>query len=474
VGTDLERNGRFVTSDSLLNKIHRAGIWAQKGNTHSYPTDCPHREKGGYTGDGQVVAEAAIHDFQMAAFYTKWLNDMRDAQQENGRIPNTSPTLIGGTGGGVAWGSAYILIPWWMYQYYNDTRIMEEHYQTMKKYLSYLHTLAQTDSDPKEAYIINNFGGYWDSLGEWCAPGQSDCPNHPVVSTAYYYLNSLLMSKIASALGNKTDALYYSSLADTVRDDFNKKFFNTSTYLYGTEETYQTYQLLALAGDIVPGDFREMVMKTLLDDIVITRNGHLNTGIIGTKYLWPVLTHAGRSDLAYSVVKQKTYPGYGYWIEKGSTTLLEAWEGKNSHNHQMFGSVDEFFFKYLAGIWSPEDGRTTPGYKHTHIQPFVPEDLLFVDASLNTISGKIASSWKKEPGSFRLKVEIPANTKASVSIPTFENGSVTITEGGKKIWENGSFITGVPGITDGRTEGKFLTFSIVSGKYEFILNTKPL
>jgi alpha-L-rhamnosidase len=146
VRSALEFNGRFLTSDSLLNRIHRATIWSQMGNIHGFPTDCPHREKGGYTGDGQIIAESSIHDFHMAAFYTKWLNDMRDAQEEYGRIPNTSPTLIGGHGGGIAWGSAYILLPFWMYQYYNDTRILEEHYITMKRYLDYLHNLANTDS----------------------------------------------------------------------------------------------------------------------------------------------------------------------------------------------------------------------------------------------------------------------------------------------------------------------------------------
>jgi alpha-L-rhamnosidase len=473
VGTDLDRNGKFVTSDSLLNRIHRASIWSQKGNTHSYPTDCPHREKGGYTGDGQIVAEAAIHDFQMAAFYTKWLNDMRDAQQENGRIPNTSPTLVGGSGGGIAWGSAYILIPWWMYQYYNDTRIMEEHYPTMKKYIDYLRTLAKTDSEPKEAYIINNFGGYWDSLGEWCAPGQSDCPNHPVISTAYYYLNSLLMSRIASALGNKTDALYYSSLADTVRNEFNKKFFNPSTALYGTEETYQPYQLLALATDLVPAEFSEQVMKTVLDDIIVTRKGHLNTGIIGTKYLWPVLSHEGRADLAWTILKQTTYPGYGYWIIKGSTTLLEEWAGRNSHNHQMFGSVDEFFFKYLAGIWSPEDGLTSPGYKHVHIQPYIPEGLDFVESSLNTISGRIGSAWKQEKGILHIIADIPANTTATISIPVTDDPGLKVTEGSSKVWENGNFVSGVTGITNGRKEDRFLTFSVGSGKYEFTLSSNP-
>ncbi|MBW6537345.1 MAG: family 78 glycoside hydrolase catalytic domain, partial [Mariniphaga sp.] len=187
-----KRNGMFESSDSLLNQIHRAGVWSQMGNMQSYPTDCPHREKGAYNGDGQVIAEASMHDFHMAPFYTKWLNDMRDSQEENGRIPNTSPVLVGGMGGGVAWGSAYILIPWWMHHYYGDTRILEEHYPVMKEYLQYLKNLGSKDEDPSEPFIIDNFDGYWYSLGEWCAPGQSDCPNHPVVNTFYYYYNSLL------------------------------------------------------------------------------------------------------------------------------------------------------------------------------------------------------------------------------------------------------------------------------------------
>jgi alpha-L-rhamnosidase len=227
VHSALKRNGNFETSDSLLNKIHQATIWSQIGNTHSYPTDCPQREKGGYTGDGQVIAEASIHDFQMAAFYTKWLDDMRDAQQDDGRIPNTSPTLIGGHGGGIPWGSAYILIPWWMHQYYNDNRIMEEHYPAMKRYIDYLRNLAKTDSNPKESYVINEFGTYWLSLGEWCAPGEkADCPNHPMVSTYYFYLDARTLSGIASVLGYTEDAARYKALADTIKAELNKKFFN--------------------------------------------------------------------------------------------------------------------------------------------------------------------------------------------------------------------------------------------------------
>lgn len=470
VHSALEHNGQFVTSDSLLNKIYRAAKWSQIGNTHSVPTDCPHREKGGYTGDGQIIAETSIHDFQMASFYTKWLNDMRDSQYENGRIPNTSPTLVGGYGGGIAWGSAYVLLPWWMYQYYNDIRIMEDHYSTMKHYLKYLHNLAKTDANPGEAYIINDFGGYWDSLGEWCAPRQSDGPNHPMVSTYYYWLNTSVMVKIATVLGFNEDVLKYSALADTIKSELNKKFFNPETNLYGTDTLYQTYQLLALAGDIIPEGHREEVMHNLIEDINITHNGHLNTGIIGTKYLWQVLADAGRCDLAYTVATQTTYPGYGYWIVNGATTLWEKWSGEHSHNHEMFGTVSEFFYKYLAGIRSPMDRGTTSGYKHIHIQPFVPDGLSSVEASLKTIRGKVESSWQNQPGLFRLRVVIPANSDASISIPLLDFENISVTENGNPVWGSGAFVEGVAGVTDASIGKEFITFSTGSGKYDFVLS----
>jgi alpha-L-rhamnosidase len=472
VHTALPGNGKFVTSDSLLNRIHRATVWSQIGNTHSYPTDCPQREKGGYTGDGQVIAEASIHDFQMAAFYTKWLNDMRDAQEESGRIPNTSPTLIGGMGGGIPWGSAYLLIPWWMHLYYNDTRIMEEHYPTMKLYIDYLRNLARTDKNPKEAYIINDFLTYWYSLGEWCAPGKkADCPNHPMVSTYYYYLDVQTLSRIATVLGKPEDAARYQALADTIKTELNKKFFNPETNLYGSDTTYQTYQFLALSGDIIPEGHREGVLKTVIDDISVTHKGHLNTGIIGTKYLWSVLAHAGRSDLAYSVATKTTYPSYGYWIKNGFTTLCETWEGRNSHNHQMFGTIDEFFFKYLGGIQSPTDSSTSNGYKFIAIKPYIPKDLTSVDASVETVAGSIECHWKQESDLIRMKVIIPANSNASISIPILDFKNISLTEGGIKVWEKGAFLPGIAGISDARIDGSYIIISTGSGFYEFVLTS---
>ncbi len=470
VHTALEKAGTFESSDTLLNRIWRAAVWSQRGNQHSVPTDCPHREKGAYTGDGEIIAETSIHDFRMGAFYTKWLNDMADAQEENGRVPNTAPYMIGGNGGGIPWGSACILLPWWMHQYYLDTTVMARHYGTMKRYLAYLHRLARTDADPAEPYIINDFGSYWLSLGEWCAPGQSDGPNHPVVSTAYYYLDAITLSKIAEVLGRHEDARRYAALADTVKKAFIRKFFNPETNLYGTDTLYQTYQVLALALDLVPEDHREAVTQGLIRDILDTHHGHLNTGIIGTKYLWPVLNRAGRNDVAYTIVTRTTYPGYGYWISKGATTLWEKWEGLYSHNHQMFGSVSEFFYKYLAGIRSPMDDGTSAGYRHIRIQPFMPEGLSFVRASVRTVRGRVTSSWHRNGKEIRLEVEIPANSDATIALPVKDLSDVTVTESGKTVWEKGKYVAGVAGITGAVKEKEHLVFSTGSGKYIFVLS----
>jgi len=415
VGSALEKTGAFTASNELINKIYSASVWAQRSNLVGYPTDCPHREKGAYNGDGQVIAETSMHDFNMSPFYAKWLNDMRDAQEPNGRIPNTSPIIVGGMGGGVAWGSAYVLIPWWMFHYYNDTRLLAEHYPGMKKYIEYLHNLARTDAKPEDEYIIDYFDGYWYSLGEWCSPGRTDCPNHAVVNTFYYYYDVHLMSQIAAMLGNSSDAYYYKTLSDTIKDAYIKTFFNPTTALFGQDSVYQTYQILPLVGNLLPEGRRKDVLKTLVDD-VRQRDNHLNTGIIGTKYLWYTLSNEGYHDIAYKVATQETYPSYGYWLRNNATTMLEEWDGKDSHNHQMFGTVNEYFYQYLAGIRSPLNGSGT-AYRHILLRPCFPDGLNAAGATLQTVSGKIEARWEKSGDTYIYNVSIPANTTASVVLP---------------------------------------------------------
>jgi len=469
VHNDLKRNGTFKSSDSLINRIHECGIWSQMANTVSYPTDCPHREKGAYCGDGQIEAEASIHDFQMASFYTKWVNDMRDAQTEDGWVPNTAPTLIGGSGGGVAWGSACILVPWWMCHYYSDMRILRETYPTMKRYISFLKNIGKSDENPDEPYVIDNFKSYWYCLGEWCAPGEKpDGPNHPVVSTFYYYYDVLLMSKIAGMLGKTSDAENYLALSDTIKKVYIEKFFNDTTYLYGSDKVFQTYQILPLVANLVPEGYRDKVFNTLVNDIH-EKEDHLGTGIIGTKYLWPVLLNGNEDELAFSIVNQTTFPGFGYWLKKGETTLLEDWHAKSSHNHEMFGSVTEYFFKYLAGIQSPMEGKTSVAYHHIYLQPRIPDSLSFVNASVETVAGRIVSEWEKQGNTFKYHVSVPANTTATVVLPTFDYEWFSVEEGNAYIWKNNKKDKSAPGISTIKKDENYMKIEILSGDYNFVL-----
>ena len=342
----------------------------------------------------------------------------------------------------------------------------------MKRYVEYLRTLATIDKNPEEPFIINFFDGYWFSLGEWCAPGQKDCPNHDVVNTFYYYYNSHLLSEIAGLLGYTEDAGRYSQLADTVKTEFNKKFFNPETALFGTDETYQTYQLLALVGELVPDGYRDQVFQTIVDDMKM-RDGHLNTGIIGTKYLWPVLVRGGEAGLAFEAATKTTFPSYGYWIENGSTTLLEEWSGEHSHNHQMFGSVVEYFYKYLAGIQSPMEGNTSNGYRNIHIEPYVPENLSFVKSSLETVSGMVASSWQQEQGAFKHQVKIPANTTATVALPVQGILNPVVMEGTAEVWSGNKQAGNAEGITDIWKEGDRIILKLLSGEYSFRVESRP-
>ncbi|MDR1861207.1 MAG: glycoside hydrolase family 78 protein [Bacteroidales bacterium] len=473
VRSDLPDNGTWASSNGLLNKIRAAGRWSLMSNLVGYPTDCPHREKGAYTGDGQVIAETSMHEFNMAPFYMKWLDDMRDAQEPNGRIPNTTPPIVGGMGGGVAWGSAYILLPWWMYQYYDDPIMMHEHYPNMKRYIEYLRQLARSDRKPEQPYIINFFQGYWYSLGEWCAPKPfdnpampNDCPNHDVVNTFYYYYDTSLMAEIAHLLGKDDDAVRYRVLSDSIKAAFCETFVNPETALVGLDTPYQTYLLVALKGNLIPDSLRNAVTKNIIDDIR-QRNNHLNTGIVGTKYLWPFLVENDYGDLAYTVATQTSYPGYGYWIENGLTALPEQWDGIQSQNHQMFGSITEYFYKYLAGIRSPVEGITTRGYRHIHIAPELPDSLNSVSATLETVSGEVASSWTRTATGVHYSITVPANTSATITIAASDTAAIA--ESGTPLWETGTFIAGVKGITSVTASEGHLNIEAGAGSYEFEL-----
>lgn len=436
VHTDVKRDGFFESSNKLFNRIFADFNKTQLDNMHGgVPTDCPHRERRGYTGDGQIAAQAAIYSLNMKSFYTKWINDIADAQnQENGYVPNTVPYHNGG--GGTPWGSAYIIIPWYMYIYYGDTEILEQHYNGMKKYINYLD--AQTDID---GLVVEN------NLGEWVPPTPPEIlPSF--VSSAYYFYDLTLMAKMAEVLGKETDAVLFRETAKQVKHAFNKRYYHPEKFSYSIGR--QGANVFPLAFGLVPNKLTQNVFNTLVNNIEVKTKGHFDTGMMGTPYLLEVLTKYGRPDLAYTVMSRRDFPSFGYNIERGATTLWETWTGEASHSHPMFGSVCVWFFQGLAGI-NPDPEN--PGFKHIIIKPNVVDELDFANATYSSIYGDITSNWEYKNGVLKLHVEIPANTTASVFLPGKNVDDVNVDE------STVEFI-GV--------ENDFLHYEIQSGKYTFV------
>jgi len=456
VHTAVDSVGNFAASQPTLNRIQRIIRWGQSSNLHSIPTDCDQRsERLGWMGDAQVTAEEAMLNFDMAAFYTNFIRDMRDVQGPDGTITDIVPHLGDGRPADPAWGTAYPLICWYMYEQYGDRRILEEDYEGLKKYVEFLRSRAP-DNVLRYSYY-----------GDWVAiektPGA-------LVSDAYYYWDVQILAKTAELLGKSADAQAYAQLAEQIKEAFNREFFDpkTGNYANGT----QTANTLPLFLDLVPKESRGAVAGHLGDDIVYTHNTHVTTGFIGVKYLLPLLTRLGRSDLAYELAVQTTYPSWGYMIENGATTLWEIWQNKigpamNSHNHPMLGSLGAWFYQALAGI-NVEPGGA--GYQHIRIEPQIVRDLTWASGTVNTIRGTVSSSWTHSSGVITLDVDIPVNSDARVVLPRVDAlTEVTVREGDRVIWENGRFVPSVPGITAAREEHGAITFEVGSGQYAFRL-----
>jgi alpha-L-rhamnosidase len=342
-----------------------------------------------------------------------------------------------------------------MYQQYGDRRVLEENYDGLKKYVEFLRSRA-ADNVLRYSYY-----GDWVALEK--TPGE-------LVSDFYYYDDALVLSKIAAVLGHSDDAATYSQLASAVKDAFNHEFLNAKTgnYAGGT----QTANALPLYLDMVPKEDRGKVASNLSNDILYSHNTHLTTGFIGARYVMPVLTELGHSDLAYDLAAQTTFPSWGYMVASGATTLWELWQNKtgpamNSHDHHMMGSVDAWFYEALGGInIDPE----STGYRHFRIEPQVVRDLTSVSATVGTVRGNVTSSWSHEPGVVALQVDVPVNSTATVSIPKdLEMTEITVREGDRVVWDKGRFVDGTPGVTDGKFEKDRISFTIGSGHYDFRL-----
>lgn len=423
-------NGTFECSNDLLNRIQRM-IWQTEGsNLHSVPTDCPQRnERMGWMNDLTVRLEESLYNFDLARFYTKFLNDVTDTQAADGSITDTAPFKWGKRPADPV-SASYLLMGWFLYQYYGDTSAMAAHYNGFKGWVDFVAGQAVDHIVP------------YGSWGDWSPPASESVAGSagagaiakstplPLMSTGYLYYTADLLAKMAGVLGKADDARRYAELAGKVREAFNRKYWNEAVGGYGSNN--QACNAFALFLGVVAEKNVPRVVASLVADVE-KRGGHLSTGNLCTKYLMETLTNHGRADVAYRIATQETYPSWGFMLANGATTLWERWEhltkgGMNSHNHPMMGSVSSWFYKDLAGIQSDP---AVPGFKRIVIRPRVVDGLSWVRASYTSMYGVIRSDWRKENGAFTLKVSVPVNSSAAVHLGGALGG--TITEGGKPV-----------------------------------------
>jgi len=442
VYSDNQAAGNFECDDELVNKIHRATVWSQKSNMLGYPMDCPQRdERLGWFGDAQVTADEAMYNFNMALFYKNWIDGIRENQDEKtGDIPIISPRpYIRDTG--IEWSSTYPILLWKYYVNYGDKRILTENYPAMKRYMSFL------DSQAIDLILPSGWIGDWGSMVKGWKEGDPKS-----VPTAYYFWNANIMAKVAGILGNTIDQEYFKTLSNAIHERYNARFLNAETASY--EDGSQMANAFPLFLGIVSDSLKSRVLDNIVKDIVVNNNTHVTTGVLGTKYMPEALAQMGRADLAWGIINQKTAPSWNDMMRR-YTTVCEFWTLKQSKNHVMMGSIDAWFYKYIAGIQLDENN---PAFASFIVKPQLLDSLHWAKAQIETLRGAISSEWKRQPGQFTLKVHVPFNTSATIYIPGKEGGKVT---------EAGLPLKLMNGATD---QGFFAGYHVVHvpcGNYEF-------
>ena len=468
VHSAVDLTGDFHCSNPLLNRIHRNVTWTFTNGLYGFPLDCLHREHWAWL-DPATVASTLYARKHMPLFWTKWLDDARYAQDKNGVIPDVVPAypLKGRDTGDPAWATNYVLLVWYLHQYYSDDRILELHYPSMKRWMDHLTSIA-------EDHIVSK-GRYGDHMLPGDAPGKEQFVSKetppPLIWTGYYYRGAIILAHAAELLGKTDDARHYRRLAEDIKSALNERWLNRKTNQYASGS--QTANLLPLALGIVPKANREGLLGNIVRDIMEERKGHLHTGNTGTNCLVDTLTEHGQGDVMYKVATATTYPGWGYMVEQGATTIWENWGLSNDAESMiMWASIDEFFYNDLAGIQGPDyyaPRYMTPGFRHFRIQPHVLGDLTSARAAIRTVRGRVAVTWEKDRSSLTMKATIPVNSQAKVSVPKAGLANVLVKEGGRTVWRDGTFVAGAAGITGGQETEHYVAFEVGSGEYKFRL-----
>jgi alpha-L-rhamnosidase len=463
VHSALERTGTFESSSSLLNQLEHNIIWGQKGNFLDVPTDCPQRdERLGWTGDAQVFAPTASFNFDTASFYTKWLKDLALDQEDDGAVPYVIPNVLShktrkGEAASAGWADASVVVPWTMYQAFGDKRILQEQYPSMKAWVEYMRRQAG------ESYIWSN--GF--SFGDWLAfaTTNADYPgattDKDLIQTAYFARSTELLARTAQILGRNKDAAEYTALEEKIKSAFQKEYVTPNGRLASNT---QTAYALALAFGLLPESQRAGAAARLAADV--RKFGHLTTGFLGTPLLCQELSDYGYLDEAYMLLNRTEYPSWLYPVTKGATTIWERWDGikpdgsfqdpsMNSFNHYAYGAIGDWMYRVVAGIAIDE---AAPGYKHILIQPRPGGGLTQASASVESMYGHVASGWEIADGKMTLKIEVPANTTATVRLPRAKLEEVS--EGGKPL-------TGRADILQAKQKEDAVVLQVGSGKYVF-------
>ena len=397
--SDVPEIGRFRSSSDLLNKIWTATNNSYLDNLFGYPTDCPQREKNGWTGDAHIAIETALYNFDAITVYEKWLLDFIDEQRENGVYPCIVPTSVWGFdwANGVDWTSASIIIPWEIYRFYGDETLMRRMYPSAKKYVAYIESISKDN--------LTDWG-----LGDWIpVRSKSDVT---LTTSIYYYTDVSIMAKAAKLFGYVDDAVYYEALADRIKESINDRYLDKETGLYASGT--QTELAMPLYWNIVPDGYREKVAEQL-NRRVVQDSCHIDVGLLGSKALLGALSDNGYPETAYRVATQETYPSWGYWIKNGATTLHENWRIDvvidNSLNHIMFGEIGAWLYKTLGGLRIDE---SNPAFRHVSLRPYFPENLDYLEIEHETPYGCISTSWKRDDeGNILYEFDLPECVSAT-------------------------------------------------------------
>lgn len=391
VRTSFEECATFECSDSMLNKLCELTKRSYESNFTGIPTDCPHREKNGWTGDAFLAAETGLFFYRSASAYASWLQTIQDCQRPNGQIPGIVPTGGWGYnwGSGPAWDGAFVMIPWYIYLYTGDDTSIRDHYQSIKRYLDFLNTLSENN--------IVRFG-----LGDWCHYDDKHKVTAALTSTGYYYQFIRTAAKYAALLGKADDTEHFHRLAEEISLAFHREF-------YRGNGIYAKGELTALSCPLYHGlvpDSEKKKVETKLIEQVESDNCICDFGILGAKYTPRVLCDIGRADLALKMIVHEEYPGWGYWVKQGATTLHESWKSTSSLNHIMFGDIAAWMMQYAAGICPDE---LAPGFTQVTLAPAWQCGLTQVKAEYDSSSGMIRVNWNKTASHIHLEAELPVN-----------------------------------------------------------------